>query len=181
MPVQQEVRGGNVWNWVDDERLYHAEFLHAAGDGPILSGGAQAGDDGARRHDFGEVDHAQMRVERCWGDRHLSSLHRHLVVGDPHCKPLGNGVQTLGFEQRREVVVGEDLSQRARDDQKTFLGAVRACAKRPLFCGRVLVGSDTQAPAAYHRIGKRAFELQHALNFAAVADRLQREWRGKCA
>jgi hypothetical protein len=48
---------------VDDERLYHSEFLHAAGDGPVLSGRAHVGGDGTQRHDLVEVDRAQMRIE----------------------------------------------------------------------------------------------------------------------
>jgi hypothetical protein len=39
----------------------------------------------------------------------------------------------------------------------------------------------TQAPGAYHRVGKRAFERRHGLSFAGVVDRLQREWYERCA
>lgn len=39
----------------------------------------------------------------------------------------------------------------------------------------------TQAPGAYHRIGKRAFENTYSLSFEEIASRLQEEWRGKCA
>src|SRR5664279_2587355 len=39
----------------------------------------------------------------------------------------------------------------------------------------------TQAPGAYHRVGKRAFEQRHGLSFAGVVERMQREWREKCA
>ena len=35
----------------------------------------------------------------------------------------------------------------------------------------------TQAPSAYHRVGKRAFESRHGLSFACMVERLQREWR----
>ena len=35
----------------------------------------------------------------------------------------------------------------------------------------------TQAPGAYHRVGKRAFEQRYGLSFARVVERLQREWR----
>jgi hypothetical protein len=39
----------------------------------------------------------------------------------------------------------------------------------------------TQAPGAYHRVGKRAFEYQHELSFAREVERLQREWQEKQA
>jgi hypothetical protein len=39
----------------------------------------------------------------------------------------------------------------------------------------------TQAPGAYHRIGKRAFESRHGLLFTGMAERLQREWQKKQA
>ena len=39
----------------------------------------------------------------------------------------------------------------------------------------------TQAPGAYHRIGKRAFEERRGLSFAAIVARLNREWRTRCA
>ena len=39
----------------------------------------------------------------------------------------------------------------------------------------------TQAPGAYHRIGKRAFENEYRLSFEEIASRLQEEWRRKCA
>ncbi len=39
----------------------------------------------------------------------------------------------------------------------------------------------TQAPDAYHRIGKRAFENEYRLSFEEIASRLQDEWRRKCA
>ena len=35
----------------------------------------------------------------------------------------------------------------------------------------------TQAPGAYHRVGKRAFESRHGLSFACMVERLQREWQ----
>ena len=39
----------------------------------------------------------------------------------------------------------------------------------------------TQAPGAYHRIGKRAFERRHGLCFARIVAGLNREWQEKCA
>jgi len=39
----------------------------------------------------------------------------------------------------------------------------------------------TQAPGAYHRVGKRAFEQRHRLSFAQVVSRLNREWQARCA
>ena len=39
----------------------------------------------------------------------------------------------------------------------------------------------TQAPGAYHRIGKRAFEASRGLSFVALVAQLQGEWRRKCA
>ena len=38
-----------------------------------------------------------------------------------------------------------------------------------------------QAPGAYHRIGKRAFERARDVCLADLVARLQQEWRGKCA
>jgi len=39
----------------------------------------------------------------------------------------------------------------------------------------------TQAPGAYHRIGKRAFELRHGLLLAHIVAGLNREWPERCA
>ena len=39
----------------------------------------------------------------------------------------------------------------------------------------------TQAPGAYQRIGKRAFEQSTGLSFAALVAELQQEWQRKCA
>jgi len=39
----------------------------------------------------------------------------------------------------------------------------------------------TQAPGAYHRVGKRAFELRHGICFAGIVAQLNREWCEKCA
>src|ERR1017187_4588764 len=72
----------------------------------------------------------------------LVVLRRFLVVVDPVGEPLWNGVEGLRFEERCEVGVGEELPQRARDNQEAFLGAVRACPKRALFCGRAFVCAD---------------------------------------
>ena len=44
-------------------------------------------------------------------------------------------------------------------------------------CVPLCGGCHTQDSDSYHRIGKRAFEERHGLRFAAVVDRLQREWR----
>ena len=40
---------------------------------------------------------------------------------------------------------------------------------------------QTQAPYAYDRIGKRAFESSNNLCFADLVARLRREWQCKCA
>ena len=48
-------------------------------------------------------------------------------------------------------------------------------------CAPLCADCHTQTPDAYHRIGRRAFEQQRGLRFAAVVDRLRREWRGHCA
>jgi hypothetical protein len=39
----------------------------------------------------------------------------------------------------------------------------------------------TQAPGAYHRVGRRAFENRHGLSFASIVADMNREWCGKCA
>jgi hypothetical protein len=39
----------------------------------------------------------------------------------------------------------------------------------------------TQAPGAYHRVGKRAFEREHGLCCAKIVARLHREWQARCA
>ena len=75
---------------------------------------------------------------------------------------------SCGIEGRSEAAhTGTDggMSQKASD---------YSCV--PL-CG----DCHTQAPDSYHRIGMRAFEQRHGLSLAAVVDRLQRDWRGKCA
>ena len=48
-------------------------------------------------------------------------------------------------------------------------------------CVPLCADCHTQAPEAYHRIGKREFERSRGLCFAALATRLQREWREMCA
>jgi hypothetical protein len=39
----------------------------------------------------------------------------------------------------------------------------------------------TQAPGAYHRVGKRAFEQRHGLSFGRIVARLNIEWLARCA
>jgi hypothetical protein len=39
----------------------------------------------------------------------------------------------------------------------------------------------TQASGAYHRIGRRRFELSHGICFPALVARLQEEWHGRSA
>jgi hypothetical protein len=39
----------------------------------------------------------------------------------------------------------------------------------------------TQAPGAYHRVGKWAFERRHGVSLAAIVVRLNREWQARCA
>ena len=39
----------------------------------------------------------------------------------------------------------------------------------------------TQAPDAYHRVGKRTFEQRHGLSFARIVARPNREWQARCA
>jgi len=38
-----------------------------------------------------------------------------------------------------------------------------------------------RAAGAYHRIGKQAFEEQHGLSFVQSVERLNKEWRKRCA
>ena len=67
-------------------------------------------------------------------------------------------------------------TQRLQADRQDLLGAdERDAADCPWF--RLCADCHRQAPCAYHRIGKRAFEERHGLRFAAVVDRLQRERR----
>jgi len=48
-------------------------------------------------------------------------------------------------------------------------------------CVPLCSGCHTQAPGAYHRVGKRVFEREQRLSFADIVARLNREWRYKCA
>ena len=48
-------------------------------------------------------------------------------------------------------------------------------------CVPLCSGCHTQAPGAYHRVGKRAFEQRRALSFARIVERLNREWRDRRA
>jgi hypothetical protein len=48
-------------------------------------------------------------------------------------------------------------------------------------CVPLCTDCHTQAPGAYHRIGKRAFEQLHRISFAEVVSQLNQEWPGKCA
>src|SRR4051794_5052024 len=43
-------------------------------------------------------------------------------------------------------------------------------------CVPLCADCHTHAPGAYHRIGKRAFEEQHGLSFAAIVTRLNAHW-----
>jgi hypothetical protein len=44
-------------------------------------------------------------------------------------------------------------------------------------CLRLCADCHTQAPGAYHRIGKWAFEERHGLSSARMVERLNAEWR----
>jgi hypothetical protein len=48
-------------------------------------------------------------------------------------------------------------------------------------CVPLCADCHTQAPYAYHRIGRRLFESSNDLCFADLVARLQREWRERCA
>jgi hypothetical protein len=48
-------------------------------------------------------------------------------------------------------------------------------------CVPLCADCHTQAPGAYHRIGKRAFEQRHGFSFAKVVSQLNQDWPGKCA
>ena len=61
---------------------------------------------------------------------------------DPNRQPLWNRIETFRSEKLREAIVGEELSQRARDHEEAFLGAVRACPEGSLFCRRAFVCAD---------------------------------------
>ena len=44
-------------------------------------------------------------------------------------------------------------------------------------CVPLCTECHTQAPEAYHRVGRRQFEGMHGLSFACLVARLNREWR----
>ena len=48
-------------------------------------------------------------------------------------------------------------------------------------CVPLCTDCHTQAPGAYHRIGKRALERRLGLSFAGIVARLNREWQARCA
>jgi hypothetical protein len=48
-------------------------------------------------------------------------------------------------------------------------------------CVPLCADCHTQAPGAYHRIGKRAFEQSKGLCLVALVAELQREWERRCA
>jgi len=48
-------------------------------------------------------------------------------------------------------------------------------------CVPLCADCHTQAPYAYHRVGKRAFEQSRDLSFEILVAHLQREWRERCA
>lgn len=39
----------------------------------------------------------------------------------------------------------------------------------------------TQAPGAYHQVGKRVFEERHGLDLVRIVARLNRQWQTLCA
>ena len=48
-------------------------------------------------------------------------------------------------------------------------------------CVPLCAECHTQAPGAYHRIGKRAFERRIGLAFVGLVAKLHREWQSRCA
>jgi hypothetical protein len=46
-------------------------------------------------------------------------------------------------------------------------------------CVPLCLACHTQAPGAYHRVGKRAFEEQRGISFARIVERLNTEWRAR--
>jgi len=44
-------------------------------------------------------------------------------------------------------------------------------------CVPLCSNCHTQAPGAYHRVGKRAFELRQGLSLVHTVARLNREWQ----
>jgi len=53
-------------------------------------------------------------------------------------EPLWKGFHTFCFEERREVLVREELLENARDNQEMFLGTVGPRAERSLLHYRLL-------------------------------------------
>ena len=48
-------------------------------------------------------------------------------------------------------------------------------------CVPLCADCHTQAPGAFHRIGKRAFEERNGLSFTRMVERLNAQWRTRCA
>ena len=48
-------------------------------------------------------------------------------------------------------------------------------------CVPICADCHTQAPGAYHRVGKRGFERAHRISFRALVAELNEEWRKQCA
>jgi hypothetical protein len=48
-------------------------------------------------------------------------------------------------------------------------------------CVPLYADCHTQAPCAYHRVGKRAFERHYGICLARVVTQLNREWLARCA
>jgi hypothetical protein len=44
-------------------------------------------------------------------------------------------------------------------------------------CVPLCADCHTRGPLAYHRIGKRAFERVHTVQFRSIVARLRREWK----
>jgi hypothetical protein len=92
-----------------------------------------------------------------------------VFVGPPRDEDYKAWIRTLpciacGIEGRSEAAhTGSDggMSMKASD-----YSCVPLCSD-----------CHTQAPGAYHRVGKRAFEHRHGLSFARMVERLNREWQ----
>ena len=48
-------------------------------------------------------------------------------------------------------------------------------------CVPLCANCHTQAPGAYHRAGKGAFERRCGLSLAGIVAQLNREWQARCA
>ena len=48
-------------------------------------------------------------------------------------------------------------------------------------CVPLCADCHTQAPGAYHQVGKRAFERRHGVCFARIVAGLNRQWQTRCA